>query len=55
LRLFVDTSVWSLAFRRDAPPDAPEIDCLRHDLALLTADADFRRMTAVCPLSIWPA
>ena len=134
MRLFVDTSVWSLAFRRDAPPDAPEIDCLRqaisgddlvfttglvlqeilqgfrgprakqtilghfaslpllmpdredhveaaelrnacrrrgvqvgtidallarlclrHDLVLLTADADFRRMTAVCPLSIWPA
>ena len=24
-RLFVDTSVWSLALRRDAPPDHPEI------------------------------
>ena len=25
VRLFVDTSVWSLALRRDAPPDHPEI------------------------------
>lgn len=25
MSLFVDTSVWSLAMRRDAPPDAPEI------------------------------
>lgn len=26
---FVDTSVWSLAFRRDAPPASPEIAHLR--------------------------
>lgn len=25
MSLFVDTSVWSLAFRRDAPPAAPEV------------------------------
>ena len=25
VRIFVDTSVWSLALRRDAPPDHPEI------------------------------
>lgn len=25
MSLFVDTSVWSLALRRDAPPDIPEV------------------------------
>ena len=25
MNLFVDTSVWSLALRRDAPPDHPEV------------------------------
>jgi predicted nucleic acid-binding protein len=30
--LLVDTSVWSLALRRDAPPDLPEIDALGHAL-----------------------
>ena len=29
MNLFVDTSVWSLAFRRDAVPDAPEVERLR--------------------------
>lgn len=28
LSLFVDTSVWSLALRRDAPPDVPEVGAL---------------------------
>jgi predicted nucleic acid-binding protein len=28
LSLFVDTSVWSLALRRDAPPDNPEVRML---------------------------
>jgi predicted nucleic acid-binding protein len=28
LSLFVDTSVWSLALRRDAPPDAPAVRVL---------------------------
>ena len=27
--LFVDTSVWSLAFRRDQPTNAPEVGALR--------------------------
>lgn len=27
--LLVDTSVWSLAYRRDSPPDAPEVVALR--------------------------
>jgi predicted nucleic acid-binding protein len=37
--LFVDTSVWSLALRRDAPRPSPEVDALRqalesgHDIA----------------------
>jgi predicted nucleic acid-binding protein len=31
--LLVDTSVWSLALRRDAPPDAPEVRALRDALA----------------------
>lgn len=29
MTLLVDTSVWSLAFRRDADPGAPQIDALR--------------------------
>jgi predicted nucleic acid-binding protein len=31
--LLVDTSVWSLALRRDAPPDVPEVRALRDALA----------------------
>jgi predicted nucleic acid-binding protein len=31
--LLVDTSVWSLALRRDAPPDVPEVKALRDALA----------------------
>ena len=30
--LFVDTSVWSLALRRDRPPALPQIDALRRAL-----------------------
>jgi predicted nucleic acid-binding protein len=30
--LLVDTSVWSLALRRDAPPDVPEVRVLRDAL-----------------------
>lgn len=29
MSLLVDTSVWSLAFRRDAPADGPEVKALR--------------------------
>ena len=32
LSLFVDTSVWSLAFRRDAPATEPEVGALIHAL-----------------------
>jgi predicted nucleic acid-binding protein len=32
LSIFVDTSVWSLALRRDAPSDAPEVLALRRSL-----------------------
>lgn len=132
MRLFVDTSVWSLAFRHDRQAALPEVECLRraldgddllfttglvlqellqgfrgprdraallahfsslallapsrddhieaaelrntcrrrgiqvgtidailaqlclrHELLLLTADADFRHMTAVAPLNVW--
>jgi len=31
--LFVDTSVWSLALRRDAPSDVPEVHVLADELA----------------------
>jgi len=134
MSLFVDTSVWSLAFRRDAPADGAEVEalrqaliggeslvttglvlqellqgfagpkarktlldrfsalpllvpdrddhieaaglrnrcrragiqvgtidallaqlCIRHELTLLTADADFRRMARHCPLRLWTA
>ena len=33
MRLFVDTSVWSLALRRDAVPEGPEVQCLREALS----------------------
>jgi predicted nucleic acid-binding protein len=32
VNLFVDTSVWSLALRRDGSPRAPEVAALRHAL-----------------------
>lgn len=32
MNLLVDTSVWSLALRRDAPPDLPEVHELRRSL-----------------------
>ena len=32
MTLFVDTSVWSLGFRRDSPSGAPEVDALRRAL-----------------------
>ncbi len=32
MNIFVDTSVWSLALRRDSPPDAPEVRRLREAL-----------------------
>jgi len=32
LNVFVDTSVWSLAFRRDTPSDLPEVHELRQSL-----------------------
>ena len=37
MSLFVDTSVWSLAFRRDSPDDAPEPGRLREALAFQEA------------------
>jgi predicted nucleic acid-binding protein len=134
LSLFVDTSVWSLAFRRDAPSSSPEVGaliqgiengqtivttglvlqellqgfsgprarnrilerfsavpllmpdredhvraaelrnrcrrsgvqigtidallaqlCIRHDLRMLTTDADFRRISDNCALRLWQA
>jgi hypothetical protein len=32
MTLFVDTSVWSLALRRDGDSDSPEVQTLRHAL-----------------------
>ncbi len=32
MNIFVDTSVWSLALRRDSPPDVPEVRRLREAL-----------------------
>ena len=37
MSLFVDTSVWSLAFRRDSPGDAPEPARLREALTFREA------------------
>jgi len=63
LTLFVDTSVWSLALRRDRPPDVPEIRrlrdvllaqlCIRHKLTMLTTDRDFASIASIMPLTIW--
>lgn len=39
MSLLVDTSVWSLAFRRDGAPSAPEVFALQH--ALLGAEQVF--------------
>jgi len=33
MTLLVDTSVWSLALRRDAPPDIPEVKALQEALS----------------------
>lgn len=33
MSLFVDTSVWSLAFRRDTVPDVPQVEALQRALA----------------------
>lgn len=33
MNIFVDTSVWSLALRRDRPPDIPELEELKRALA----------------------
>ncbi|NMD06794.1 MAG: PIN domain-containing protein [Phyllobacteriaceae bacterium] len=33
MTLFVDTSVWSLALRRDVPPDVPEVAAVMQALA----------------------
>ena len=33
MNVFVDTSVWSLALRRDSPPDSPEVWRLRDALS----------------------
>lgn len=32
MSLFIDTSVWSLALRRDRPPDVPEVEALERGL-----------------------
>lgn len=32
MNLFVDTSVWSLAWRRDMPPSVPEVEALKQAL-----------------------
>ncbi len=32
MAVLADTSVWSLAYRRDNPPDRPEVEALRHAL-----------------------
>ena len=34
MTLFVDTSVWSLALRRTVPPRYPQLDALKHALAI---------------------
>ena len=44
MNVFVDTSVWSLAFRRDAPVEGPEVAFLARALesgdSLIVCDTD---------------
>jgi hypothetical protein len=59
--LFVDTGVWSLALRRDAPPARPEVTALSQAIGsgepVLTTgfatDRDFRLIARLCPLKLW--
>jgi hypothetical protein len=55
MTLLVDTSVWSLAFRRDRPSTAPEVQALRrarnNRSNLNTAR---RRFRVGPPKQIWP-
>jgi predicted nucleic acid-binding protein len=62
MTLFVDTSVWSLALRRDAPRKGLQIGtidallaqlCLRHGLLMLTTDQDFHLASAHIGLRVW--
>lgn len=63
MTIFVDTSVWSLALRRDRLPDVPEIRllrdallaqlCIRRKLTMRTTDRDFASIASVMPLTIW--
>lgn len=65
MTLLVDTSVWSLALRRDVEASEPQARhlrdalfgsevCIRHDLILLTTDKDFTHAARHCPLRVWP-
>jgi hypothetical protein len=62
--LFVDTSVWSLALRRDGDSTAPEVQALRRaleggeivvttGLVLLTTDRDSVLAAGHCTLQVW--
>ena len=63
MTFLVDTSVWSLALRRDIESSAPEVRalhdalliqlCVRHDLTLLTTDKDFISAAKHTPLRVW--
>lgn len=47
-RFLVDTSVWSLAYRRDTPPDLPQIGILRSALV----NGDYVAITGIVLLEL---
>lgn len=47
MAFLVDTSVWSLAYRRDAQPDVPELEALRR--ALMGGDHVAITGSGLCP------
>ena len=59
MTLLVDTSVWSLAFRRDGEQRAAQVAalitqlCIRHDLILLTMDGDVASAATHYDLKVW--
>lgn len=47
-RFLVDTSVWSLAYRRDTPPDLPQVGALRSALV----DGEYVAITGMVLLEL---
>ncbi|MEV4421566.1 hypothetical protein AB0L40_16510 [Patulibacter sp. NPDC049589] len=59
MTFLVDTSVWALFLRRDAPPAVPEVAALVRAIArgfvLLSTDGDFQHIARHSDLDLWSA